>query len=214
MAGSRRQDDVVRLALLIPVGLVLSAIGVAAFVLHDPPDSPDHIARECRFIASVEAKRMVWRDEGGPVPFEIWRADDRTSGAARPDLEHWGDQQRLPWQTVLLRRLTPKSVAPIDCGAAIQASGAPKIIKHNEGPTRQIDKFQYSRVTFFPGDRFALARKTTCWLDDNGWDQESRVYIWRRNGETWTIISDTRSLAVYDAPRFKPPMRCFQTPVY
>jgi hypothetical protein len=213
MAGPRGEDDVVRLAGLVLAGLVLSAIGVATFALRDPPDTAAHIARECRFIASVEAKRMVWHDEGGPVPFEIWRADDRTSGAARPDLERWS-QQRLPWQTVLLRYLAPTDVAPINCGAAVKASGAPTIIKHNEGPTRQIDKLQYSRVTFFPDDRFALARETSCWLDDNGWDEESRVYIWRRDGETWTIISDTSSLAVYESPRFKPPMRCFQTPVY
>lgn len=193
-------------------GLAVGAIGLAAFTLRDPPDSPHHIARECRFIAAVEAKRMVWRDEGGPVPFEIWRANDRTSGAARPDLERW--DHHLPWQTALAHYLAPKDLGPIDCGHALRASGSPQIIKHNEGPTRQIDKSQYSRVTFSPGDRFALARETSCWLDDNGWDEESRIYIWRRDGETWTIISDTTSLAVYDSPRFKPPMRCFERPVY
>jgi len=213
MAGPRGEDDVVRLAALILAGLVLSAIGVLAFALYDPPDSPDHIARECRFIATLEKRRMVWRDEGGPIPFEIWRADDRTSGAARPDLERWG-HDGLPLRTVLLRHMASKTLTPIDCGRALDATGAPRIIKHNEGPARQIYKFQYSRVTFFPGDHFALARMSSCWLDDNGWDQNSRVHIWRRDGGTWTMITDNSVLMVYDPPRFKPPMRCFQTPVY
>ena len=213
MAGPRRKDDVVRLAVLILTGLVLSTIGAAAFVLHDPPDSPDHIARECRFIAALEAKRMVWRDQWGPASFELWRAENRTSGAARPELERWG-YQHLPWQTVLLRYITPSAVAPINCGQALKASGAPEVIKHNQGPARQIDRLQYSRVTVFPGDRFALARLSVCGLDDNGWDQESRAYIWRRDGEIWTMISDDSSPAIYRFPRYKPPMRCFQTPVY
>lgn len=211
MARSRGEDDVVRLAALISIGLALGAIGVAVLALRDPPDAPAHVARECRFIADQEKQRMVGHDEGGPVPFEIWRAEARTSGAARPGRE-WGNNQRLPWQAVLLRHMAPKTVAPIDCASALEATGAPRIIKHNEGPTRQIDRLQYSRITFFPGDRYALARVSSCWLDDNGWDQNSRIWIWRRTGVTWTPISGHLTLLVYAPPRFKPPMRCFKTP--
>lgn len=201
-----------RARVLILAGLALGAIGVATCALRDPPDSPDHIARECDFIAKVEARRMVRMRDYGPSPFEMWRASDRTGGAPRPDRSPRFDDH-LPLNLRLLRYLPPKSQAPIDCGQALDAARVPRVNKYNDGPPRATDHQQYSRITFSPGGRYALARVSLCGMTSGLWDERSRIWIWRRQGETWEPITGHIITLEYTPPNRKPPMRCFQTPI-
>ncbi|MDG2530003.1 hypothetical protein [Caulobacter endophyticus] len=188
----------------------LAVGGVAvAVILHDPLDAPAHASRECGFITALEAKRMVRSDAGGPVPFEIWRAEDATGGPPRP--RHTPSRD-APWWASLVLRTAPRSAPPINCAAQMNAAGIPRVLKYNDGPTRQIDRQRYSRIVFSPGDRYALSQVSFCHLDDNGWDEESRLWIWRREGGGWTPILGDSIQAVYEMPRFQPPMRCFQRP--
>lgn len=195
--------------------LVVLAGGMATFaVLHDPPETKDHIARECRFIAALEAKRMVrWRDYG-PSPFEIRRADGMTGGEARPDLAKLPNAG-LPrsWRATLVQALAPrKDQPPIDCTAALDQARIPKVNKYNDGPSLESTRFQYSRVTFLPGDRYALFRSTSCAWSRDAWDQDSDFRVWRRVGDTWEPASSYDEPAMYMPPRFKPPVRCFEQP--
>jgi hypothetical protein len=203
------------LSLLGWAGLVVAASGlIVLLILHDPPNTETHVARECRFIADLEAKRMVrWKDFG-PAPFEIWRAENRTSGAARPDLAP-GTAAPVSWKTALIERLSPRENLPsIDCGKALSERRVPLRMKYNSGPSQAISRYQYSRVTFLPGDRYALARMSSCESDPHGWDQHSRIMIWRRDGADWEPVSGHITTLFYEPPRFKPPMRCFQEPAY
>lgn len=194
------------------LGVVVTA-GLALLIFHDPPNTEAHIARECRFVAALEAKRMVrWKDYG-PVPFEIWRAEDRTSGAARADLapKTWKAGLPVSWRSILIQWLAPKEdLPPIDCTKALDEMQVPKVIKYNDGPAEQVARFQYSRITFLPGDRYALFKESFCEQDQNGWDQYGRIRVWRRHGANWEPASSYDELAVYMSPRFKPPMRCFE----
>lgn len=205
MARSRREDDVVRPFALMAAGLALGAIGLTGFALRDQPDTPARIAKECRFIADREAKRMVRRPDYGPVPFEEWRVTDRTGGAPRPT------SRDLSWEMKLLAKPWTRPQASIDCGPALDAARIPKVHRYNEGPRQQIYRFQYSRVAFTPGDRYALARFTTCRMEHGKWDEESSLWIWRRRGEIWEMVNPDRLLQ-YTYPGRELPMRCFETP--
>jgi hypothetical protein len=197
------------------VGLVVAASGLTVlFILHDPPDTKTHVARECRLIADLESKRMVRWEDFGPAPFEIWRAENRTSGAARPDLAPKANAP-VPWKAALIERLSPRRDLPsIDCGKALDEQHVPLMMKYNSGPSQAISRYQYSRVTFLPGDRYALFRMSSCDLDPHGWDQHSRIMIWQRDRTEWEPVSGHITTLVYEPPRFKPPMRCFEKPAY
>jgi hypothetical protein len=200
-------------SLLGSVGLVVAASGVIfLFILHDPPNKKTHVARECRLIADLEAKRMVRSEDFGPAPFEIWRAENRTSGAARPDLAPKANAP-VSWKAALIERLSPRADLPsIDCGKALDEQRVPLIMKYNSGPSQAILRFQYSRVTFLPGDRYALFRMSSCELDPHDWDQHSRIMIWQRDRAEWEPVGGHLTTLVYEFPRFKPPMRCFEKP--
>lgn len=204
MVRPRREDDVVKPGVLIVAGLALGLGGLVAFALRAPPDTPERIAKECRFIADREAVRMVRRPDYGPVPFEEWRVTDRTGGAPHPA------SRELPWEIKLLAKPWTRPQASIDCGPALDAAHVPKVHRYNEGPRQQIYRFQYSRVAFSPGDRYALARFTTCRMEHGKWDEDSDLWIWRRRGEAWDLVNNDRSLE-YTYPGRPLPMRCFET---
>ena len=199
--------------------LTVVAGGVAvAMVLHDPPDAPSHVVRECAFIATLETQRLEaqrsWFSvHAGPAPFEIWRAEGLTSGAPRRlDLDRQ-DIRKQPWRSWLVRWLTPKAAAPIDCSGPLEASKAPQRLKFNTGPTQAVDRMQYSRVTFLPGDSYALAAIRSCWLDPRGWDENMSILIWKKDEAGWRPVSGHIKTMLYELPRFRPPMRCFEKPL-
>jgi len=205
-----------RLATLLGwVALVVTASGlIVFFILHDPPNTKRHLARECRLIADLEAKRMVRWEDFGPAPFEIWRAESRTSGAARPDLAPKASAP-ASWKAALIEWLSPKTDLPsIDCGKALDEKRIPLMMKYNSGPSQAVSRYQYSRVNFLPGDRYALFRMSSCDLDPHGWDQHSRIMIWRHDGTDWEPVSGHITMLVYEFPRFKPPTRCFEKSAY
>jgi hypothetical protein len=205
MARPRREDDVVRPGVLIVAGLALGFGGLAAFALRDQPDTSARIAKECRFIADLEAKRMVrWKDYG-PARFEVWRATDRTSGAPRPDAK------ALPWEMRLLARSSATPQASIDCGLALDGARVPRVQTYNDGPLRQAYRFQYSRIILSPGDRYAAARITTCEMQDGLWDERGDIAIWRRQDGIWRRLNGETTLFKMPLNR-QPPMRCFETP--
>lgn len=197
--------------------LVTSGVAVAV-VLHDPMDAPGHVARECAFIATLEAQRLeserLWFSaNAGPASFEIWRAESLTSGAPRRlDLDRQ-ETRKQPWRSWLVRWLVPKAAAPIDCSGQLNASKVPRRLKFNAEPTLAMDRKQYSRVTFLPGDRYALAATRRCWLDPHGWDENVSVLIWRKDETGWQPVSGHIETMIYETPRFKPPMRCFEKPL-
>lgn len=194
-----------RPGVLIVAGLALGVIGLTAFALREQPDTPARIAKECRFIADLEAKRMVrWKDYG-PARFEVWRATDRTSGSPRPGVKD------LPWEMRLLARSSDKPQASIDCGQALDAARVPKVQTYNNGPLRQAYRFQYSRIAFSPGDRYAAARITTCEMQDGLWDERGGIAIWRRKDGIWQRLEGDSTLLKMPLTR-RPPMRCFETP--
>lgn len=207
MARSRRQDDVVRRAILIMAGLAVGAIGLAAFALRDQPETLEHVAKECHFIADLEARRMVRRKDYGPARFEVWRATDRTGGSPRPEMKD------LPWEMRLLAKPSAKPQASIDCGPALDGARVPRVQVYNDGPLRQAYRFQYSRIVFSPGDRYAAAQITICEMQDGLWDESSHIAIWRRQDGTWRRL-DYETMLLEMPPSRKPPMRCFQTPAY
>ena len=200
-------------------GLALVMGGVAvAVVLHDPLDAPRHVARECAFITTLETQRLEaerswFSANAGPVPFEIWRAESLTGGAPRRlDLDRQNTSKQ-PWRSWLVRWLAPKAAAPIDCSGQLEASKAPQRLKFNTGPTQAVERMQYSRVTFLPGDRYALAAIRHCWLDPHGWDENVSILIWSRDETGWRPVSGHIKTMLYESPRFRPPMRCFEKPL-
>ncbi|MBO9546698.1 hypothetical protein [Caulobacter sp.] len=194
-----------RRGVLIIAGLAVGAIGVVAFAPRDQPDTPKRIAKECRFIADLEARRMVRRKDYGPARFEVWRATDKTSGSPRPETKD------LPWEMRLLARPPAKPQAAIDCGSALDGARVPKVQVYNDGPLRQAYRFQYSRIVFSPGDRYAAARITICEMRDGLWDESSGITIWRRRNGTWQPLDDETTLLQLPPTR-RPPIRCFETP--
>ncbi|ATQ43553.1 hypothetical protein CSW64_14650 [Caulobacter mirabilis] len=195
--------------------IILAGVSTIAVVFHDPPDTATHVARECRFIAALERRRMVRAEAHGPAPSTFWRAEDRTGGAPRPDLS------RLPGaglpntpRSWLIQRLTPKRDLPsIDCGAVFDAMGIPKVITYNEGPPTQELRLQYSRVSFLPGDRYALVGRTQCSRYNDRWDQAVWFDLWRRRDADWELTNVASIAADFRRPRLAAPMRCFD-PAY
>ncbi len=184
-------------------------------VFHDPPDTASHITRECRFLAAIEAKRMVRMTEHGRAPAEVWRAEGKTGGAARPDLAGPpGADLPESFTSRLIQWLAPKrDLPPIDCTATFDAMQIPKMIKYNEGPPIQDFRLQYSRVTFLPGDDYTLFRRTECNRFGDRWDQKDWFELWRRRGASWEQANTHVVYSVLLRPRFELPMRCFD-PTY
>jgi hypothetical protein len=199
--------------------LILIAGGfTAAVTLHDPPDAPVHVTRECAFIATLESERLTAENRwfsanAGPAPFEIWRAEGLTGGAPRRlDLDRQNTRKQ-PWRSWLVRRLAPKTAKPVNCAPQLDAAKVPQRLKFNTGPSQSIERMQYSRVTFLPGDHYAMAAIRRCWLDPHGWDENVSVLIWKKGEAGWRPVSGHVKTMLYELPRFQPPMRCFEKPL-
>ncbi|ATQ43552.1 hypothetical protein [Caulobacter mirabilis] len=195
--------------------VVLVGALTAVAIARDKPDTASHVARECRFLAAVETQRMVrWEtNETGIDAF--WRAEGRTGGPPRPDLAASpGADLPKSLGSRLIQWLTPKRALPsIDCGAVFDVMRIPTLIRYEEGPIGRERRLQYSRVSFLPGDRYALVRRIECYRVGGRWDQTVWFDLWRRRGGGWEPVNVHRVNAVFIRPRFETPMRCFD-PAY
>jgi hypothetical protein len=199
-----------RLALFV-VGLVIGAAGVTASAawLRDPVDASAHVARECRLIAALEHKRMdyeVLRARDTPLPYQVFRAQRVTGAPKAFEPRSWR------WKLIdrLLARQGRKAVAPIDCGAALDAAKVPASVLYLPGKPRSVLRSAYSRAAFWPGDRFALVSWRSCDLLPQGWSQETQTMLLRRDGENWRQVEHKdQTLLLVTQPYNGRAMPCF-----
>lgn len=209
-------------ALAIGAGVVLGAVSTSAVALalwlQDPIDTPEHVARECQVVASIEANRLshfdgAWANE----PMEIRRAEAVEGVPSR-----WRAVRDTPWKLRLmgwaLNWAKPRQAVPIDCDAALDAAGVPRAVGNGmKLPVEKLhsfDRMRYSRVVFLPGGRYALISYTSCderrrGPHDNGWDYDTDTDLWRFDGKTWRPAEERSVLAIYYSPAHKFPARCF-----
>ena len=183
------------------VGLVLGAALVAAPAvwLHDPVDSAEHVARECRLVADLERERVggqLERARDTALPYLLLRAE-KVAGAPR----RFAPARRfLKPIDGLLALQGRKARAPIDCGAALDAAKVPISVRFSPDKPRTISHSAYSRAVFWPGDRYALITWTPCDLFAEGWDENHYPMLLRREGDTWRQVeqkSYTLLLTIY-----------------
>lgn len=178
-------------------GLVIGAALVAAPAawLHDPVDSADHVARECRLVADLESRRMAdetLRARDTPLPYQVFRAE-KVSGspqAFEPTRWFW-----KPIDQVLARR-GRKAVAPIDCRPALDAAQVPVSVLYQPVKPRSALRVAYSRAVFWPGDGLALIGVRTChflpagYAQSGGWTEDASALLLRREDGMWRPIEN------------------------
>ncbi len=209
-------------ALAIGAGVVLGAVSTSAVALalwlHDPIDTPGHVARECRVVASIERNRLSRFDEAwASEPMEVRRAEAVEGVPSR-----WRAVRDTPLKLRLvgwaLNWAKPRQAVSIDCDAALDAAGVPKAVGNGmKLPVEKLhsfDRTRYSRVVFLPGGRYALISYTHCGErrrgpGDNGWDYDTDTDLWRFDGKTWSPAEQRSVLAIYHSPAHKFPARCF-----
>ena len=193
------------------IGLALGVAAAAglAFWLHDPVDTPNHIARECRLIAALERERLaqhVERARDTPLSYMVFRAE-RVSGAPRAF-----EPKALRWRIVdgVLAARGRKAIAPIACAAAMDRARAPKAVRYLPGqPVETSQRAAYSRAVFWPGDRYALLTWTSCDLLPRSWSQTRHVMLLRRKGAVWRSVEQKEVLLSLEARPYQGRAECF-----
>lgn len=198
------------------VGLAIGAALVAgpAAWLHDPVNTPDHVARECRLVADIERERMAYevrRARDTPLPYQVFRAE-KVSGppeAFEPTRLFWKPIDRfLAWRG-------RKAVAPINCRPALDAARVPASVLYLPGKPRTALRVAYSRVAFWPGDGLALISMRTCHLlpagyaQPGGWTEETDAMLLRRDGGAWRQVEQKDALMVTTRPYRGKATPCF-----
>ncbi|PLR28369.1 hypothetical protein SGCZBJ_02670 [Caulobacter zeae] len=209
-------------ALAIGTGVALGAAATSMVALglwlHDPIDTPEHVARECQVVAAIEAYRLGRFDEAWAAePMEIRRAEAVEGVPSR-----WRAVGDTPLKLRLvgwaLNWAKPRQAVPIDCDAVLDAAGVPKAVGNGMSlPVERLhsfDRTRYSRAVFFPGGRYALISHTHCGERrrasfDNGWDYDTDTDLWRFDGKAWRPAEQRSVLANYNSPAYKYPARCF-----
>lgn len=209
-------------ALAIGAGIALGAAATSTVALglwlHEPIDTPQHVARECQVVAGIEAARLgrfdgAWASE----PMEVRRAEAVEGVPSR-----WRAVRDTPLKLRLmgwaLNWVKPRHAVSIDCNAALDAAGVPKVVGNGmKLPVEKLhsfDRMRYSRVVFLPGGRYALISYTSCGErrrgpHDNGWDYDTDTDLWRFDGKTWRPAEQRSVLLIYRGPTRRFPARCF-----
>ncbi|PVM91276.1 hypothetical protein [Caulobacter endophyticus] len=208
--------------LAIWTGILLGAAATSTVALtvwlRDPIDTPEHIAGECQVVAAIERNRLSRFDDAWAAePMEVRRAEAVEGVPSR-----WRAVSDTPWKLRLigwaLDRTKPRQAVPIDCDAALDAAGVPKVVGNRmKLPVEKLhtfDRIRYSRAVFFPGGRYALISHTSCGERrrgsfDNGWDHKTDTDLWRFDGATWRPAEERSVHAIYYSPAHKFPARCF-----
>ncbi|CAN7219017.1 hypothetical protein [Caulobacter sp. LjRoot300] len=181
------------------VGLTIGAALVAAPAvwLHDPVETAEHLARECRLIAGLERERIaeqIERSRDMPDdPYLLLRAE-RVAGAPKA----FGPRRRS-WKLIdaVLAFQGRKAAAPIDCRPALDAAKVPAFVSFSPDKPKTISHSAYSRAVFWPGDRYALITWTPCDLRAEGWDEDRNAMLLRGDGKVWRQVEYKDRLLIF-----------------
>lgn len=209
-----RQSAVWGLGLAVFTVVALASAGIRVS-WRQSINRPDHIARECEFIAALEKKRLIVSEDFGPAPLE-WRRVEAVTGEPRP----WGlgEPHSLKHRLIgIVLDIAPKNDSSIDCGAALDIAEVPRSVGNTgQRALDQLDTFgraKYSRVIFLPGGAYAIVSRTFCdvtrRIDLSGWDQETRTELWRRDNKVWVVAEPRLELLLWKSPKYQLPSRCF-----
>ncbi|MDG2529735.1 hypothetical protein [Caulobacter endophyticus] len=209
-------------ALAIGTGVVLGAAATSAVALavwlHDPIDTPEHVARECQVVAAIERQRLFGADERVAAQPMMWRRAEAVEGApGRPRGE--GHSLKVKAIGALFELARPRRAGAIDCDAALDQASVPHSVGNRAGvPEEQLSvlgRVRYSRVAFLPGGRYALMSTTHCEVERDrdlvwtGWDQKTKTEIWMRQGQQWREAESLPVHLLAYSPEHKLPARCF-----